>query len=169
MLTRKIKLAAVSILLILIGLGTLYVIKSAHVRWKQQNFSSKLAAEVEKKRGNNNVVEVSFKDLTDFKWDTVYIFPPYTQDKVIDDDLGFVWKPARSIHMDWRDDVNLIVFTNNRKVVFYVDHPRNFGDLKGSYNREGYVPAEAIFTVVEGERQPDGRSWLRLRRRDRDQ
>jgi hypothetical protein len=80
------------------------------------------------------VVEVRLKDLTDFKWDRVYIFTPYTPHKVIDDDLGLVWKPARSIQMDWRDDVNLIVFTENGKVVFYIEHPRGLGDLKGNYN-----------------------------------
>jgi hypothetical protein len=160
MLTRKIKLAAVSVLSILIGLGTLYVLKSVNMRPQRQNFSSKLAAEVEKKRGNNNVVEIRFKDLTDFEWDKVYIFPPYTSHQSIDDDLGFVWEPARSIRMDLRDDVNLIVFTNDGKVVFYVKHPRGLGDLDGNYKRKGYVPDEAIFTVVEAGKLADSRSRL---------
>jgi hypothetical protein len=66
--------------------------------------------------------------------------------------------------MDWRDDVNLIVFTENGKVVFYIEHPRGLGDLKGNYKREGYSPDDAIFEVVEGPRQPDGRAWLLLRK-----
>jgi len=169
MLTRKMKLLAASVLLVLIGLGTLYVVKSVYMRWERQSFSSKLAGEVGKKRGSNNVVEIRFKDLTGFKWDKVYIFPPYTTRKVIDDDLGFHWKTARSIQMDLRDDVNLIVFTNDGEVVFYVEHPRSLGDIDGNYRREGYSPDEAIFTVGEGELQADGRPWLRMRWHKRDQ
>jgi hypothetical protein len=104
--------------------------------------------------------------LTDFKWDKVYIFPPYTGLETIDNDLGFVWPQARSIRTDYRDDINLIVFTDNKQVVAYVEHPRSLGDLDGNYKREGYSPDEAIFIVEEGPLQPDDRPWLRLRKRD---
>ncbi len=164
---HSIKWVAISVLLVLFGMGTVYIVKSLYLRWRQQNFSSKLASEVEKKRSTNNVVEVRLKELTDFEWERVYLFTPYTPHKVIDDDLGFVWKPARKIHMDWRDDVNLIVFTDSGKVVFFVEHQRNFGDFDGAYKREGYGPDEAVFEVTDkGTRQPDGRAWLRLQKRN---
>lgn len=163
---RKIKLAAVSILLVLFGLGAMYILESMNARRQRQNFSDKLAAEVERKRSSDKAVEIRLEDLTDFAWDRVHIFPSYTPHKVIDDDLSFVWQPARRIDMSVRDDVNLIVFTENGKVVFHVAHPRGRGDFDGAYKREGYSPDDAIFTVVEGERQSDGRSWLRLRKPD---
>jgi hypothetical protein len=37
---------------------------------------------------------IKLKDLTDFKWDRVYIFTPYTRHEKIDEALGFVWQPA---------------------------------------------------------------------------
>jgi hypothetical protein len=163
---RKIKLVAVSILLVLFGLGAMYILESLNARLQRQNFSDKLAAEVERKRSSDNAVEIRLKEITDFEWDRVFIFPSYTSHQRIDDDLGLVWQPARRIDMSVRDDVNLIVFTGNGKVVFYVAHPRGRGDFDGAYKREGYSPDEAIFTVMEGERQPDGRAWLRLRNRD---
>jgi hypothetical protein len=126
----------------------------------------RLADSVARKRGNNKEVTVKLKDLTDFKWDRVYIFPPYTRLETIDNDLGFVWPQARSIRIDYRDDINLIVFTDNKQAVAYVEHPRSLGDLDGNYKREGYSPDEAIFIVEEGPLQPNGRPWIRLRKRD---
>ncbi len=150
-------------MLVLFVLGALYFLGSMNNRRHRQNFSNKLAAEVERQRSSDNVVEIRFKDLTDFKWDRVYIFTSYTPTKRIDEDLGYVWQPARSINMDLRDDVNLLVFTNNGKVVFYVEHPRNLGDLDGNYKQDGYSPDEAIFKVVEGEKQDNGLPWLRMK------
>jgi hypothetical protein len=85
----------------------------------------RLADSVARKRSSNEEVTVKIKDLTDFKWDKVYIFPPYTGLETIDNDLGFVWPQARSIRTDYRDDINLIVFTDNKQVVAYVEHPRS--------------------------------------------
>jgi hypothetical protein len=165
MLKRKIKLAAGSILLVLFVLGGMYILESLNARRQRQNFSDKLAAEVERKRSSDNAVEIRLKDLTDFEWDRVYIFPSYTSHQRVDDDLGFVWQPARRIDMSVRDDVNLIVFTENGKVVFHVAHPRGRGDFDGAYKRGGYSADESIF-MVEGEWQSDGRRWLRIRKRD---
>jgi hypothetical protein len=166
MLKRKIKLVAGSILLVLLGLGVMYILEAQNARLQRQNFSDKLAAEVERKRSSDSAVEIRLKDLTDFEWDRVHIFPSYTPHKVIDDDLGFVWQPARQIDMSVRDDVNLMVFTEKGRVVFYVAHSRGRGDFDGAYKREGYSLDKAIFTVMEGEQQPDGRAWLRLGNRD---
>jgi hypothetical protein len=163
---RKIKLVAVSILLVLFGLGAMYILESLNARRQRQNFSDKLAAEVERKRSSDKAVEIRLKELTDFEWERVHIFPSYSSHQIIDDDLGFVWQPARRIDISLRDDVNLMVFTEKRRVIFYVAHPRGRGDFDGAYKREGYSPDEAIFSVMEGERQPDGRAWLRLRKRD---
>jgi len=129
-----------------------------------EKVKKRLADSVARKRGNKEEVMVKLKDLTDFKWDKVYIFPPYTGLGTIDNDLGFVWPRARTVHIDYRDDINLIIFTDNRQVVAYVEHPRSLGDLDGSYKREGYSQDEAIFMVEEGPLQPDGRPWLRLRK-----
>jgi hypothetical protein len=160
--TRLVLIVVALLLAGYIGVSRLGVIGSENA----EKVKKRLADSVARKQGRNEEVTVKLKDLTDFKWDRVYIFPPYTGLETIDNDLGFVWPRARSIHTDYRDDINLIVFTDNRQVVAYVEHPRSLGDLDGSYNREGYSLDEAIFTVEEGPLQPDGRSWLRLRKRD---
>jgi hypothetical protein len=158
--------------LILIGVALLslvYIDISSLGKTGKENAEKvkrRLADSVARKRGKNEEVTVKLKDLTDFKWDRVYIFPPYTGLETIDNDLGFVWPQARSIRTDFRDDINLIVFTDNKQVIAYVEYPRSLGNLDGNYKREGYSPDEAIFIVEEGPLQPDGRPLLRLRNRD---
>jgi hypothetical protein len=88
MLTREIKLLTLSALLVILGLATLYTLKSMDMRKRRENFSSKLGAEVEKKRSSNNIVEVRLRDMTDFTWDRVYVFPPYTRVERINEDLS---------------------------------------------------------------------------------
>lgn len=161
-LTRKVKLFLESILLIIFVLGAIYFLRYINAREQRQNFSRKLAAAVEKKWSNDNVVETRLKDLTDFAWDRVHIFTSYIGTETIDENLGYAWKPARSIGIYQRDDISLLVFINAGKVVFYVDHPRHFGDFDGNYKKGGYSSDEAIFRVVEGAKQDNGLPWLHL-------
>lgn len=162
MLNRKVKLMIGCILLILFVLGASNFLRFMNARTQRQEFSKKFAAEVEKKRSSDNVVEIRMKDLTDFTWDRVHIFTPYKATETIDEDLGYAWQPARSIGMYQRDDVSLLVFTNTGQVVLYVEHQRHLGDLDGSYKQDGYSPDEAIFEVVERGKPQSGHSWLGL-------
>jgi len=147
--------------MILFILGSLGFLRYMSIRSQRQEFSRKTAAAVEKKRSDNRV-EIRLKDLTDFSWDRVHIFTPYMATETIDKDLGCIWQPARRIGMYQRDDVNLLVFTNNGQVVFYVTHERHLGDFKGNYKQGGYSTDEAIFQVVEKGTHYNGRTWLRL-------
>lgn len=162
MLTRTVRLVIGCTLLILFVLGVLYFLRYMNAREQRQSFSRKLAAAVEKKRSNDNVVEIRLKDLTDFTWDRVHIFNPYTPTEKIDEDLGYVWQSAGHTDIYTLDAIILLVFTNNGKVVFYVDHPRHLGDLRGNYKQGGYRPDEAKFRVVERGTNVNGLPWLRL-------
>lgn len=162
MLTRTAKFMIGCILLILFVPGALYFHKYMSERTQRQKFSLKLAAEVERKRAADNIVEIRLKDLTDFTWDRVHIFTSYIETETIDENLGYAWQPARTINIYQRDDISLLVFINTGKVVFYVDHPRHLGDFDGNYKKGDYSPDEAIFRVVEGAKQDNGLSWLHL-------
>lgn len=162
MTNRKMKLVIGCFVLILFVLGAWYFLRYMNTRAKMQQLTGKIAAVVEKKRSNDNIVEIRLKDLTDFTWDRVHIFTPYLATETIDKDLGYVWQPSRRIGMYQRDDVTLLVFTNKGQVVFYVTHVRHLGDFKGNYKQGGYSPDEAIFQVVERGTHDDGRPWLSL-------
>ena len=94
------------------------------MREQRQKFSSRFVAEVERKRSRDSAVEIRLKDLTDFTWDRVYIFNPYTPTEKIDKDLGYIWQSAGHTSIYTLDAIILLVFTNAGKVVFYVSNSR---------------------------------------------
>lgn len=150
-------------LLTLFFLGALDFLGYLSERAQGQRVSRKVAAAVERARNSNEVVEIRLNDLTDFAWDRVHIFSPYTSAKQIDEDLGYSWPPARDIGQYPNDGFYILVFTNTGKVVFYLKHQRHLGDFKGNYKQGGYSPDEAVFKVIEGTKQPDGLPWLHLK------
>ena len=163
MLSRKVKLVARCSLLILFILGVLYFLRYVDEEWQREKFSRKFAAEVEKTREADDLAQIRIQDLTDFAWDRVHIFTPYLTNETIDKNLGYVWQPARRIGMYQRDDIILLVFTKNGKVVFYVGISRGLGDLDGNYKEGGYSPDEAIFKVTEVGKFNDGHPHLLLK------
>ena len=89
--------------------------------------------------------------LTPFGWDRVYIFPPYTTPEGVRKSLGFDWPKASAIGIDSRDDINLLVFVKDGRVVQYVAYPRVHGDFHQLGDPSGYSPEEAVFVVEEEE------------------
>lgn len=154
MLTRKVTLVISCSLLLLGVLGVRNFLSST--AGESGKFSERLAVEVQEKRRHANVAKVRLKDLTDFTWDKVHLFNPYTSTEKIDEDLGYAWPPAHSIGLYQRDDISLMVFTNNGKVVSYVEQPRHPVDAKGNYKQGGYNPDEAVFEVVERGKMASG-------------
>lgn len=159
---RTTKLLIGCILVILFALGAFYSIRYINAREQRRNFSRKLAEAVEKKWSNNNAVEVRLKDLTDFTWDRVYIFNPYTSTEKIDKDLDYVWQSAGHTSIYTLDAVILLVFTHKGRVVFYMDLPRYPVDFRGNYKQDGYSPGEAIFNIVKKANQDNGLHWFHL-------
>ncbi|MFA9397214.1 MAG: hypothetical protein ACERKV_02980 [Clostridiaceae bacterium] len=73
----------------------------------------------------------SYLDLdtvTDFKWDEVYIIPPYSVPETIIKDNNLKWTNINQ-SIKYHDNINLIVFTLNKTVVSYVNLPRNIVDF----------------------------------------
>jgi len=133
-----------------------------NLREQRQRFIGKLDAAVVKERSNDNVSDIRLKELTDFAWDRVHIFNPYTTNEKIDTDLDNAWRSAGQTSIDTLDNIILLIFTNKGKVVFYIDLPRYPVDLRGNYKQGGYSPDEAIFKVVKGAKQDNGHPWLHL-------
>ncbi|APH06457.1 hypothetical protein [Bacillus weihaiensis] len=75
-----------------------------------------------------NNTEISIKTLTDFDWDKGFLFTPYSTQKGIDEQLGVHFKDPSNI--DWRDDIYLLVFMEDDKVVQYVEIDRQGADFK---------------------------------------
>ncbi len=133
---------------------------------QRQQLENKLTTAVEKKRGvsADEQVIIRLKDLTDFQWDRVYVFTPYTPVETIDKALGFAWPQAREIGINMLDHFNLLVFTNKGKVVNYLKHPLHLGDFSRSMMEQmhkGFNTDEAIFEVEIKDSSGEARLILR--------
>jgi hypothetical protein len=93
-------------------------------------------------------------DVTDFAWDRLYVFPPYTPTAAIQRDLGFAWPEADRTGIDERDGVTLLVFVANRHVVRSVEYPRNRGDFAMIDHHAGFTPERAVFRVSREDADP---------------
>lgn len=91
------------------------------------------------------VEEIDLSSLTDFDWEKVYIFGPYTTQEMINEKLGVNYKDPSSI--DYRDDINLIVFLDNNKVVQYAEITRKYGDLLIETNDGFITPSDATLKI----------------------
>ncbi|MCO7126030.1 hypothetical protein NIE88_09605 [Sporolactobacillus shoreicorticis] len=64
---------------------------------------------------------IDIKSYTHFKWDRAYLFKPYTSQENINKELGFKFKDPSDI--DFRDDIYLLVFVKDKKVIQYAELP----------------------------------------------
>ncbi|WP_349409889.1 hypothetical protein [Pseudalkalibacillus sp. SCS-8] len=71
--------------------------------------------------------EIDLNELTDFTWDTAYLFTPYTTQESINKHLGVTFKDPSNI--DHRDDIFLLIFMEGGDVIQYAEISREHGDL----------------------------------------
>ena len=55
--------------------------------------------------------QLRISDLTDFAWEELHVFPPYTSQKQIDRALGFEWSAPSGISL--KDTITLLVFVDD--------------------------------------------------------
>ncbi|MFT8322719.1 MAG: hypothetical protein ABF649_17750 [Bacillus sp. (in: firmicutes)] len=94
----------------------------------------------------NDAKEMDLTDVTDFSWDKAYIFNPYTSQKSINEQLGVKFKDPSGI--DSRDDIYLIVFLKQNKVIHYAEIERKYGDLS-SDKENGITPSDATVKITK--------------------
>jgi hypothetical protein len=104
---------------------------------------ARIAAEVARGPGT----EVRMRELTDFAWDRLHVFEPYSSRASIESELGFAWPHADSTGIDANDGVSLLVFVQNNAVVRYLVQPRGVSDFSGQATGR-FLPADAVFRTA---------------------
>lgn len=87
---------------------------------------------------------LQLNEVTDFAWERLYLFGPYTTDGVINEALGFNWSGAADTGIGQSDGHNLLVFVDGQEVVDWAMLGRAVGDFPGHGE---FTPAEAKFIV----------------------
>jgi hypothetical protein len=114
------------------------------------NYDSKvseaIAAQVKQHKAPVKVAE-----LTDFKWEKLYTFGPYTPQEDVDRALRFAWPDYDSTGLNVSDQFSLLVFVAEGKVVRVSKYPAIQGRFSQT-THEGYPPHKAVFeaTVESG-------------------
>lgn len=86
--------------------------------------------------------------LTNFSWDKFFVFTPYTAVDNMESRLGFSDIRLPKTDITFRDDMNLLVFVEDHKIIHYVEYARIKGDFDKTVNKkDGFSPAEAVFKV----------------------
>lgn len=90
---------------------------------------------------------------TDFAWDKMFIFGPYTPVATIQKSLGSPWVGARKSGVESDDSFCLLVFMHDGKVIQSVSFSRASGDFAGLSSTNALSPSEAVFNIT---RTPSG-------------
>lgn len=104
-------------------------------------------------RDHGEVSRFDLNTATTFDWDVVHVFRPYTDPSAIRIAVGSGIDDRR---IDWRDDINLFVFTNNGDVAMIVEVPRGICDVSPSATTSGpqsfrVAAREALFEILVDE------------------
>lgn len=91
-------------------------------------------------------IKIDLHTLTDFDWDKAYIFEPYTDQETIDKQLGVHFKDPSNMKM--RDDIYLIVFIQDNKVVQYAEIKSKYGSISMG-KREYLTPNDATIEITD--------------------
>jgi hypothetical protein len=94
------------------------------------------------------VAKLDLQTLTDFEWDALYLFGPYTPLDKISKILGTKYRGPNSI--EYSDGINLLVFMKNGEVVQYAEIGRSieFCDSKNV----PWTPHQSLSMKVDGKR-----------------
>jgi hypothetical protein len=93
---------------------------------------------------DKNKSQINIDSLANFEWDKGYLFPPYTAEESMEKQMGVNFKDRSNIYS--RDDIYLLVFVNNEKVVQYAEIKRNQSDL--SIDATEYItPSKALIKI----------------------
>lgn len=62
-------------------------------------------------------------------WEKVCILGPYSNNDVAEQTLGFKWNAEATTSIRTNDNISLLLFVQQKRVVSYVEHPRSYGDF----------------------------------------
>ncbi len=92
---------------------------------------------------DNNSIHI--KPITHFDWDKAYLFQPYTTQEMMTEQIGINFKDKSQI--DIRDDIYLLVFVHDHKVIQYAEIDRQKSDFIIQDN--GYLtPTEDLIGII---------------------
>lgn len=92
--------------------------------------------------------EINFAKITNFQWDTMYVFTPYLQPKdILEEDNISTYNS--DFNIEYLDSINMIGFVNSIKLVGFVELPRIYGEFDLT-NDIKFSKEETKFNILQG-------------------
>jgi len=112
---------------------------------ERQRFERDMERAVGASSGTNQLT-IRISSLTRFRWDKVFVFPPYTAAGDIDAQIGCSWNSGAKRDIESNDSFELFVFVRDGRVVQHARIRRSLcdWDLAGS---NGFRSGEDVFFV----------------------
>jgi hypothetical protein len=102
--------------------------------------------------------------VTDFEWEKLYVFAPYTPISQVHSRLGFKWKAADETKIESSDTFFLLVFVRDNNVVRHFNIPRTVGDFGDITKEDEITFGDDAFNIKSVE-QAGTKRWLFMRSR----
>jgi hypothetical protein len=91
---------------------------------------SRTSAAIAKRVAQSGAGEVvDLAQITDFDWDIVFFFTPYTPQSEVEQSLGLEWPDLGGSRIEIDEGDTLVVFMKDRTMVRWFDHPCDQGDF----------------------------------------
>lgn len=90
---------------------------------------------------------INVAELTDFAWDRLFIFAPFTAHNDIHESLGFHWSGVATTNIHQSDVNTLLVFVKDQRVLGWCEYPRVKADFSLVSSTTGYAPKDAVFNI----------------------
>lgn len=134
---------------IIITLILVLIMLIGYVSWEYYN-SHKVKEDIKLKNNIVKVVhnseEVDFSKVANFKWDTLYLFTPYTDtQKILKNDS--VKNYNNELNMEYNDTINIIAFVDSKKIVKYIAINRSDFDFESIDNNKT-SKNKSIFKII---------------------
>jgi hypothetical protein len=137
-MNRK-KIIAITVVLAVVGIGIALLYRLGF--FPRGSFESSLRNTIRESKGK----EFNLAGITCFRWDHLYILPPYSDPMKIQISKT---RTIKSLNWNTVDEGNcLLVFMQNEAVVYESMFNRRYGDFAMLFREEGYTPSDARFRV----------------------
>lgn len=156
------------ILLILATLALMIYVKWTH-DWsletderqaKRSELQQKLLRAMPQAGKESKDTVIDLAAMTDFAWDRVYLFGPYSPPSIIYRQLGYHWYNDVVGKIQYLDDHSLLIFVQKGKVVEYLENPLGIGGMYWDTNRMMFERNDSQFLasreLVEAQAESDG-------------
>lgn len=92
--------------------------------------------------------EIDFAKITNFEWDTMYVFTPYLHPKDILKEEGISTYNS-DFNIEYLDSINMIGFVKSDKLARFIELPRISGEFDLT-NAIKFSKEEAKFSILQG-------------------